>query len=327
MKVFLKILLLFALFEFALLNINANSKPVDITPSILKSSNYASIVINSRTGKVLFSKNADQKRYPASLTKMMTLYLTFDALKNKKLYPLKKLKVSKYASEQPKSNIDLKAGNKITVRKAIHAIIVKSANDAAVVLGESVAGNRKKFINLMNKTAKKLGMNDTSFQNAHGLHHEKQYTTARDMAKLAIALKKDFPKYYHLFSMTSFKYRGKEIHGHNRVLQRYEWIDGLKTGYINASGFNLATSAKKPEGNLVAIVMGGQTARIRDDHMVNLLDNAYARLSIRGKVKSKKSSKTQLLNSKKDVFKYASTESQKITNTTDKLCWDVLEIH
>ena len=179
----------------------------------------------------------------------------------------------------------------------------------------------------MNKTARKLGMKSTSFQNAHGLHHNKQYTTARDMAKLAIALKKDFPKYYHLFSMTSFKYRGKEIHGHNRVLQRYEWIDGLKTGYINASGFNLATSAKKPEGNLVAIVMGGQTARIRDDHMVNLLDNAYARLSIRGKVKSKKSSKTQLLHSKKDVFQYASTESQKITNTTDQLCWDVLEIH
>jgi D-alanyl-D-alanine carboxypeptidase len=327
LKVFLKILLLFSLFEFALLNINANSKPVDITPSILKSSNYASIVINSKTGKVLFSKNADQKRYPASLTKMMTLYLTFDVLKKKKLYPLKKLKVSKYASEQPKSNIDLKAGNKITVRKAIHAIIVKSANDAAVVLGESIAGNRKKFINLMNKTAKKLGMKSTNFQNAHGLHHKKQYTTARDMAKLAIALKKDFPKYYHLFSMTSFKYRGKEIHGHNRVLQRYEWIDGLKTGYINASGFNLATSAKKPEGNLVAIVMGSQTARIRDDHMVNLLDNAYARLSIRGKVKSKKSSRIQLLHSKKGVFQYASTESQKITNTTDQLCWDVLEIH
>ena len=126
-------------------------------------------------------------------------------------------------------------------------------------------------------------MKSTSFQNANGLHHKKQYTTARDMAKLAIALKKDFPKYYQFFSMTSFKYRGKEIHGHNRVLQRYEWIDGLKTVYINASGFNLATSAKKPEGNLVAIVMGGQTAKIRDDHMVNLLDNAYARLSIRGK--------------------------------------------
>lgn len=327
MKGFLKILLLFILFECALFNISANSRPIDITPSILKSSNYASIVINVKTGKVLFSKNADQKRYPASLTKMMTLYLIFDALKKKKLYPLKKLKVSKYASEQPKSNIDLKSGNKITVRKAIHALIVKSANDAAVVLSESVAGNRKKFINLMNKTAKKLGMNSTSFQNANGLHHEKQYTTARDMAKLAIALKKDFPKYYHLFSMTSFIYRGEEIHGHNRVLKRYEWADGLKTGYINASGFNLATSAKRPEGNLVAIVMGGQTARIRDDHMINLLDNAYVRLSIRGKIKSKESSKTQLLNSKKDVFQYVSSESQQFTNNTDKLCWDVLEIH
>ena len=303
------------------------SRPVDITPSILRSSNYASIVINAKTGRVLFAKNADQRRYPASLTKMMTLYITFETLKKKKLSPLQKLTVSKHASEQPKSNIDLKKGQKITVRKAIHALIVKSANDAAVVLGEAISGDRRKFIGLMNKTAKKLNMKNTKFQNAHGLHHEKQYTTARDMAKLASALKKHFPKYYHLFSMTSFSYRGKEIKGHNRVLKRYEWADGLKTGYVNASGFNLATSTKKPEGNLVAIVMGAQTARIRDDHMIDLLDNAYARLGIKGRVKNKSTLQSKFPNAKRGVFQYVSKNLPKITNNNDKLCWDALEIH
>ncbi len=303
------------------------AKPVDITPSILRSSNYASIVINAKTGRVLFAKNADQRRYPASLTKMMTLYITFETLKKKKLSPLQKLTVSKHASEQPRSNIDLKRGQKITVRKAIHALIVKSANDAAVVLGEAISGDRRKFIGLMNKTAKKLNMKNTNFQNAHGLHHEKQYTTARDMAKLASALKKDFPRYYHLFSMTSFTYRGKEIKGHNRVLKRYEWADGLKTGYVNASGFNLATSTKKPEGNLVAIVMGAQTARIRDDHMIDLLDNAYARLGIKGRVKAKNTLQLKSKNTKKGVFQYVSSNLPKVTNNNDKLCWDALEIH
>ncbi|MBY0581082.1 MAG: hypothetical protein K2P53_05325, partial [Rickettsiales bacterium] len=196
------------------------------------------------------------------------------------------------------------------------------ANDAAVVLGEAISGDRKKFIQLMNITAKKLNMKNTNFQNPHGLHHEEQYTTARDMAKLASALKRDFPKYYHLFSMTSFIYRGKEIKGHNRVLKRYAWADGLKTGYVSASGFNLATSTKKPEANLVAIVMGGQTARMRDDHMIDLLNNAYARLGVREKVKNGNVSQSKFLNAKRDVFQYVSESSKKTTNNND-----VLEIH
>jgi D-alanyl-D-alanine carboxypeptidase len=323
LKKFSELFLINLFFIYFLLQpFQAYSRPISLEPSIFKSSNYASIVVNAKTGRVLFEKNADQKRYPASLTKMMTLYITFESLKKNKLSPLQKLTVSKHASEQPKSNIDLKRGQKITVRQAINALIVKSANDAAVVLGEAISGDRKKFIQLMNITAKKLNMKNTNFQNPHGLHHEEQYTTARDMAKLASALKRDFPKYYHLFSMTSFIYRGKEIKGHNRVLKRYAWADGLKTGYVNASGFNLATSTKKPEANLVAIVMGGQTARMRDDHMIDLLNNAYARLGVREKVKNGNFSQSKFLNAKRDVFQYVSESSKKTTNNND-----VLEIH
>ena len=290
----------------------ATNKPINIIPSIHKSPNYASVVMDVNTGKILFSRNAYQQRYPASLTKMMTLYLTFNALKQKKLYPLQKLTVSKEASRQPKSNINLKAGQKITVRQAIHAVIVKSANDASTTLSEAIAGNTKKFVMLMNKTAKRLKMNNTKFQNPHGLHDVGQYTTATDMAKLATALKKDCTRYYHLFSMKSFIYRGKEIKGHNMVLKRYKWADGLKTGYVDASGFNLATSTKHPKGNLVAVVMGGQTPRIRDNHMIELLDNAYAKLDHR----HKKSSQIPVIAkvyapSKRDIFQYARNIPQK----------------
>lgn len=319
----------FLLKPSCLLGYAFTNKPINIVPSIQQSPNYASVVINTNTGKVLFSRNAHQQRYPASLTKMMTLYLTFSALKQKKLYPLQKLTVSKQASHQPKSNINLKAGQKITVRHAIHAVIVKSANDASTILSEAVAGNTKKFVTLMNKIAKKLKMNNTKFQNPHGLHDKKQYTTAADMAKLAIALKKDFSRYYHLFSMRSFIYRGKEIRGHNMVLNRYEWADGLKTGYVNASGFNLATSTKHPKGSLVAVVMGGQTAKIRDNHMIKLLDNAYAKLGNYRKKGAKRSILAQAKSSKTGVFQYAGNISKKSgqSNYKDKFCWDVLEIH
>ena len=304
---------------------HAYSKPINIIPSIQKSSNYASVVLDTNTGKVLFSRNAYEQRYPASLTKMMTLYLTFDALKRKKLYPLQKLTVSKKAAQQPKSNINLKVGQKITVRQAIHAVIVKSANDATITLSEAVAGDTNKFVILMNKVTKRLKMKNTRFKNPHGLHNEGQYTTAADMAKLSSALKKDFPRYYHLFSMRSFMYRGKEIKGHNMVLNRYEWADGLKTGYTDASGFNLATSTKNPSGNLVAVVMGGQTTRIRDDHMIKLLDNAYAKLGVH-----KKTVKTSVFAKAHTslgtgVFQYAGNTSPK--NHKDKFCWDALDIH
>ena len=190
------------------------------------------------------------------------------------------------------------------------------------MLGEAVAGNTKKFVVLMNKTAKKLKMNNTKFQNPHGLHDKKQYTTAADMAKLAIALKKDFSRYYHLFSMRSFIYRGKEIRGHNMVLNRYEWADGLKTGYVNASGFNLATSTKHPKGSLVAVVMGGQTAKIRDNHMIKLLDNAYAKLGNYRKKGAKRSILAQAKSSKTGVFQYAGNISKKSgqSNYKDKFC-------
>jgi D-alanyl-D-alanine carboxypeptidase len=279
--------------------------------NIKSSPNYSSIVLNADTGEVIHAVNHNKKRYPASLTKMMTLYLTFDALKKNKLGFSQSITVSKRAASMPRSNIDLKKGQRITVRQAIYALIVKSANDASVVLSEGISGNEDNFVALMNKKAKELGMYDTKFQNSHGWHHDGQYTTAHDLSKLATALRRDFPGYYHLFSMKSFVYRGKEIRGHNRVLGRYKHADGLKTGYVNASGFNLATSTSKPEGKLVAIVMGGQTAKIRDDHMINLLDKGYAKLG-KGKKQIRKAIVTKKnIPSKKNVFQYASIAPKK----------------
>ncbi|MFQ3307381.1 MAG: D-alanyl-D-alanine carboxypeptidase [Candidatus Midichloriaceae bacterium] len=293
------------------------NKPLNLVPSITHSSNYSGIVMNYDNMRVLYNKNADKKRYPASLVKMMTLYITFEALKNGKLKPAQKLIVSKRAASQPKSNLDLKAGEKIEVRQAIRAVIIKSANDAAVTLGEGVALSESKFVDMMNKKAKQLKMYNTKFMNAHGLHDEEQYTTARDMAKLAIALKKNFNTYYHLFSVKSFIHKGKEITGHNKVMDRYKCADGLKTGYIRASGFNLATTAKRPEGNLVAIVMGGQTARIRDDHMINILENTYKKLGSRPSEDYKNTSASS-------IFKNIDNTNKKNDHT---MCWDLLEIH
>lgn len=232
---------------------------------------------------------------------MMTLYLTFEALKSKKIHPLQQVKASGNAVRQPKSNINLGIGQKITIRKSIHALIVKSANDASVVLAEAVAGNEKTFVLLMNKKAKSLKMFGTNFKNSNGLHDNDQYTTARDMAKLAIALRNHFPRYYHLFSMRSFNFEGQKIKGHNNVLRRYKGADGLKTGYVKASGFNLVTSATNEYGTLMGVVMGGQTARIRDDHMIALLDKAYIFLKENPVVKRQNK---DTIAYKDDIFQY-----------------------
>ena len=311
---------------------NVTAKPKKITPKIQHSSQYSSCIVNLQNNKVLYARNADKKRYPASLTKMMTLYLTFDALKKKKIYPLQKITVSKHAASQPRSNINLKKGQKITIRKSIHALIVKSANDASVVLADAIAGSEKKFVTMMNKKAKSLKMYNTYFANANGLHSPKQFTTARDMTKLAIALRTHFPKYFHLFSMTSFKFKGHSINGHNNVLRRYHAADGLKTGYIKASGYNLVTSTNNKYGKLIGVVMGGQTARIRDDHMINLLDNAYKKLGKKvSKSYNRKSIKKNTIKSKKiskpndDIFQFVAKE--KDIPASEQLCWDALELH
>lgn len=245
-----------------------------------KATNYyappqAAFVINADTGAVLYEKNAYEKRFPASLTKMMTLYLTFEALKEGKLKLDQKLSVSKKAASQPQTNIALKAGSTITVRKCIESLVIRSANDASVVLAEGIGTSEWNFAQMMTRKAQSLGMKNTVFKNPNGLPNPLQYTTASDMAKLGIALRKHFPEYYGYFKLRSFSYNGRTYKTHNRVLDRFGGADGIKTGYINASGFNLVTSVKRDGHNIVGVVMGGRSARLRDDEMVRLLGNAF----------------------------------------------------
>lgn len=245
------------------------------TASVAQASRYAAIVIDDSTGKVLHHVNADAPRYPASLTKMMTLYLTFEALEAKKLNLDQRLPVSARAAGMAPSRLGLRAGETLTVRQAILALVTKSANDAAVVLGEALGGTEAKFAVAMTKRAHELGMSNTTFRNASGLPNSKQVTTARDMATLARALHNDFPQYYHYFKTPSFTFKGITHKNHNRLLAGFEGTDGLKTGFIQASGFNLAASAVRDGRRLFGVVLGGQTAGWRDARMMSLFDEAY----------------------------------------------------
>jgi len=247
-----------------------------------RSSKYAAFVIDVDTNEVLYSRNGDAKRYPASLTKMMTMYLLFEALDTGEISMNQKMHVSGRAASQPQTNISLDKGDRISVRDAMKALVVRSANDVAVVVAEALAGSEWRFAQQMTKKARELGMHSTVFRNPHGLPDKKQHTTARDMARLSIALRRDYPHYYDIFETKRFTWNGKTYKSHNRVMKRYGGVDGIKTGYINMSGFNLATSIKRDGYNLVAIVMGGRTGRIRDNHMIGLLDQTFTRLAKRG---------------------------------------------
>ncbi len=242
----------------------------------------ATFVINADTGKVLQAENADAARYPASLTKMMTLYLTFEALKKGKLKLDQEMPVSLHASGQPQTNIALEPGDRLSVKDAILSLVVRSANDSAVVLSEALGGTEEGFAVKMTAKARELGMKKTVFHNASGLPDPRQRTTARDLAVLGLALKRDFPQYYPFFKTEAFTFRDKTYTTHNRVMTRYEGVDGIKTGYIRASGFNLVSSAKKNGYNLVAVVLGGRTWRERDDQMIALLDQNFNRLIAKG---------------------------------------------
>lgn len=243
--------------------------------AIAAPSRKASLVVDLNNGKILHSENPHALRYPASLVKMMTLYITFKKLKNGELSLNQKLKVSAKAASMPRLNIPLKAGSYITVRKAILGVIVHSANDAAVVLAESIGGSEEKFAVMMNAQAKQLKMTNTTFRNASGMPHKQQKSTAYDLAKLSIALKRDFPLYFPWFSVTSVAIDGKTFKSHNRVLLNYEWATGLKTGFTNASGFNLTTTANKNGKNLVGVVLGEDTIKSRDSYMIHLLNSCF----------------------------------------------------
>jgi D-alanyl-D-alanine carboxypeptidase len=236
---------------------------------------YAAMVVDQDSGEVLHESHADDLNYPASLTKMMTLYMVFTAMKHGRLRLDTPLKVSKTAASQPPSNLKLKPGSTIKTEDAILALVTKSANDVAVVVAEALGGSEERFAKAMTQRARQLGMKDTTFRNASGLPEAEQLTTARDMARLAIALRRDYPVYYSYFATKSFSYKGQTYSNHNKLLGSYKGTDGIKTGYTHSSGFNLVATAERGERRLVAVVLGGDSGKQRDRQVVKLLNNGF----------------------------------------------------
>lgn len=235
------------------------------------SEKYAAIVVDASNGRTLYQAYSTAPRYPASLTKMMTLYLTFEALEQGRLSKSTLIPVSAHAASQPPSRLGFKRGEQIEVESAIRALATKSANDVAVAVGEYLGGSEDGFARQMTVKARQLGMTATVFRNASGLPDAGQHTTARDMAVLGMALRQRFPQHYYYFSATDFNFRGKRVRGHNDLLGRVNGVDGIKTGYIRASGFNIVTSVNADGRKLIIVVMGGDTARKRNDHVEELI--------------------------------------------------------
>jgi D-alanyl-D-alanine carboxypeptidase len=236
----------------------------------------AYLILDANSGRELASEQPDDLRHPASLTKLMTVYLTFSALDSGRLSLGDGLPVSLNALNAPPTKMGLPPGGTVSVRDAAMALITRSANDAAVALAEALGGDEATFAQMMTSKARQLGMTSTVFLNASGLPHRDQVTTARDMSRLAHALMRDFPHYYPVFSVQSWPYRGRTLENHNRMLGSYEGADGLKTGYTNASGFNLVMSAIRDNRRLIGVVMGGDSAGQRDRMMALLMDQGFA---------------------------------------------------
>ena len=240
-----------------------------------KAPTQASLVLDANSGEILHYNKASTKVFPASTTKMMTLYLTFDALDEGRINMGTKLKVSKRAAKMRPLKLGLRAGQTITVRDAILATHIKSANDAAVVLAEGISGSEEKFAKMMTAKAKELGMYNTNFTNASGWHSPKQQSTALDLAMLGLALKNDHAKYGYILRKTTFQYKKRKINGHNSVLAYYRGADSGKTGFTSHAGCNLVTTAERGGKKLVAVVTGGGSARRRDTKMIGLLDKHF----------------------------------------------------
>ncbi len=244
---------------------------------------YAAIVVDAKSGEVLYAKRADSPRYPASITKVMTLYLTFEALSSGKLSLDDSVVFSPRASAQSPTKLGVRAGDSITVSEAMQAMAIKSANDAAVAMAEKLGGTESRFAALMTLRAQELGMHSTRFVNASGLPDSRQITTARDIAIMSRAVMRDYPQYYKLFSQQSFNFRGHTINSHNRLLGRMPGVDGLKTGFTNASGFNIAVSAVRDNRRLIGVVMGGPTTALRDRNAEDLLLTGFDVISRRAR--------------------------------------------
>ncbi len=253
------------------LSTTAKKPPV----AVKRPDRYAAFIVDDATGQVLVDENGDAPRHPASLTKVMTLYLTFEAIDQGRLTMDQSLPVSGWASIQSPTKLGLKEGSSITVHDAILGLITKSANDAAVVLAEALGGDEELFAQKMTEKARQLGMKHTLYRNASGLPNDEQITTARDLAILTMALIRDFPAYYPLFSTQEFVYHGTINTNHNRMLGWYNGAEGLKTGYVNASGFNIILTAKRDNRRLIGIMMGGASAQSRDQALASLMDTAF----------------------------------------------------
>lgn len=241
---------------------------------------YAALVIEPDSNRVLYEKHADSLRHPASLTKMMTLYLVFEALDDGRLSLDTSIHFSRNAVSSPPTKLGLGAGESITVRQAILALVTHSANDAAVAVAETLGGSEADFARLMTQKAGKLGMTKTVFRNASGLPDSQQVTTAWDTARLAMALQDRFPHYYHFFSAPNFEFRNRVYRNHNHLVANYAGTDGIKTGFIRASGFNLVASTKRGDRRLIGVVFGGDSAAKRDAHMCKLLEDGFAQLNV-----------------------------------------------
>ena len=244
------------------------------TPSVA-----AAIVVDMNSGSILQEQAADTPRHPASLTKMMTLYVLFGYLKAGKLTPSSDLTVTEHAATQAPTKLGLKPGATIKVNDAVKALVTQSANDAAVTVAENLAGTEENFAKLMTDTARQIGMRNTLFRNASGLPDDEQITTARDMAILSAHLIHDYPDYYTVFSTQYFTFNGRKYRNHNKLLLNYQGTDGIKTGYTRASGYNLAASVHRGEKHLIAVVLGGKTGSQRDAAMRALLERNFVAAS------------------------------------------------
>jgi D-alanyl-D-alanine carboxypeptidase len=239
------------------------------------------MVIDARSGEVLHSRNADTKLHPASLTKMMTLYVVFDAVARGEISLDTPVRVSRFASREPASKLYLREGQRVKLRYLIRASAVKSANDAATAMAEAISGSEAAFADRMTRTARALGMNDTTFKNAHGLTQTGHMSTARDMTTLGRALFFHFPEYYNLFSRKSANAAGKTVHNTNRrLLAAYKGADGIKTGYTRAAGFNLVASAERGQERVIATVFGGNSGASRNARVAELLDMGFQRVGV-----------------------------------------------
>jgi D-alanyl-D-alanine carboxypeptidase len=264
-----------SLYRAAAVSIAIGSTALVLAPSAL-AEKYAAFVMDADTGEILHERNAEDSRYPASLTKVMTLYLLFDAINSGDVKLTDKMTVSRNAAAQPPSNLKLKAGTKIKVEDAILALVTKSANDVAVVIAEHLAGSERKFAARMTEKAKDLGLEHTTFKNASGLPNTEQTTTAHDLALLADALLEQHGQYYHYFQNQKFAWGRMVYKNHNDLIGQVVGVDGIKTGYTRASGFNLMTSAERDGHRVIVVMLGGATAKSRNEHVASLVEAAFA---------------------------------------------------